>query len=152
MAPTGVPLMSPTALLKACPTVGCPNLSEHGKCPTCRTRREQVRGSAASRGYDRKWNALRARFRRELIAAGIPPVCGARLPGAKPAPQSKCLAANQLLDDTLHRLRYGKGLHTDHIVPHKGHPALLYDILDLQLLCEEEHSSKTATEDGGFGR
>lgn len=39
----------------------------------------------------------------------------------------------------------------DHIVPHRGDPELLYDEANLQSLCHECHSKKTAREDGGFG-
>lgn len=63
------------------------------------------------------------------------------------------MAAGLLVDDTLHRLRFGgKGLHTDHIIPHRGDTALLNDIYDLQLLCAKEHDQKTVNEAGGFGR
>lgn len=38
----------------------------------------------------------------------------------------------------------------DHIVPHRGVWALFCDLLNLQGLCAECHSRKTAAEDGGF--
>lgn len=141
------------ALLTGCSTVGCPHLVEKaGPCDACRASgvgRGERRGSAADRGYGGAWQVLRLRFRRLLLGAGVPPVCGARLPGARPAPQSRCLAAGQLVDDTLHRLRFhGKGLHTDHIVPHRGDPVLFRDPLNLQLLCRDEHTAKTAREAG----
>jgi 5-methylcytosine-specific restriction protein A len=41
---------------------------------------------------------------------------------------------------------------TDHIVPHRGDPALLWDPANLQALCARCHNRKTALEDGGFGR
>lgn len=41
--------------------------------------------------------------------------------------------------------------HVDHITPHNGDPELFYDLDNLQSLCIECHSRKTATEDGGFG-
>jgi len=139
------------ALLRPCSTVGCAGLSETGPCPTCRTTNPghtEGRGSASARGYGRSWLDLRARFRRALVAADIPPVCGARLPGAPAAPPSACQARGQFVDDTLHKLRFGTGLHTDHIVPHQGDAVLFKDLRNLQLLCREEHREKTAREEG----
>ncbi len=40
----------------------------------------------------------------------------------------------------------------DHIKPHKGDYDLFYDIENLQSLCTPCHNSKTAKQDGGFGR
>ena len=39
----------------------------------------------------------------------------------------------------------------DHIVPHKGDMVLFWDRNNWQSLCGPCHSSKTASEDGGFG-
>lgn len=39
----------------------------------------------------------------------------------------------------------------DHIVPHRGDPALFYNQDNWQTLCKPCHDAKTATEDGGFG-
>ncbi len=51
------------------------------------------------------------------------------------------------------RLCYRKGdMHIDHIVPHKGNPDLFWDLDNLQVLCASCHSTKTAKEDGGYGR
>lgn len=40
----------------------------------------------------------------------------------------------------------------DHLTPHRGDDALRLDPDNLQSLCHSHHSSKTATQDGGFGR
>ena len=40
----------------------------------------------------------------------------------------------------------------DHRIPHKGDRVLFYDADNLQALCKPLHDSKTAREDGGFGR
>ena len=40
----------------------------------------------------------------------------------------------------------------DHIVPHKGNEAFMWDESNYQSLCKTCHDRKTATEDGGFGR
>jgi hypothetical protein len=112
--------------------------------------REQTRGSAAARGYDRQWRALARRFRGMLIAAGIAPVCGARLPGAPVTQDSQCQAEGRLVDDAAHRRWHGTGLHTDHIVSHRGNEQLRMDVHNLQLLCKPEHDEKTLRE-GGAG-
>ena len=39
----------------------------------------------------------------------------------------------------------------DHIIPHKGDMTLFWDRGNWQSLCGPCHSSKTASEDGGFG-
>lgn len=46
--------------LKVCPTPGCPNLVEAGRCPTCTEQADQQRGTATQRGYGQ---AHRTRFR-----------------------------------------------------------------------------------------
>lgn len=40
----------------------------------------------------------------------------------------------------------------DHIKPHKGDQQLFWSKANHQALCKECHDTKTATEDGGFGR
>lgn len=40
----------------------------------------------------------------------------------------------------------------DHIKPHKGNWQAFHDMDNLQSLCKQCHDTKTATEDGGFGR
>ena len=40
----------------------------------------------------------------------------------------------------------------DHRIPHRGNEALFFDEGNLDSLCASCHSSKTALEDGGFGR
>ena len=40
----------------------------------------------------------------------------------------------------------------DHIKPHHGDQRLFWDVGNWQSLCKAHHDSKTATEDGGFGR
>lgn len=44
------------------------------------------------------------------------------------------------------------GTDVDHIVPHKGDMELFWDRTNWQTLCGTCHDTKTATEDGGFGR
>ena len=40
----------------------------------------------------------------------------------------------------------------DHITPHKGDQKLFWDKMNWQPLCKRCHDSKTAREDGGFGK
>lgn len=40
------------------PCLDCGDLSDQSRCPTHRTSQEQVRGSAAARGYDAGWRRL----------------------------------------------------------------------------------------------
>ena len=53
-----------------------------------------------------------------------------------------CLAVGFLIPATV----------VDHIKPHRGNHDLFLDPLNHQALCKRCHDSKTAREDGGFGR
>lgn len=86
-------------------------------------RRRQVRGTTAQRGYGGRWQTLRKRFILQH------PYC------------QECLKQGKLTEAT----------DVDHIVPHRGCARLLFDESNLQALCHECHSRKTAKEDGGFG-
>jgi len=44
--------------LKVCSTSGCPELTSEGRCPACRTKAEQARGSASARGYGYRWSTV----------------------------------------------------------------------------------------------
>lgn len=41
--------------------------------------------------------------------------------------------------------------HVDHVIPHRGDDGLRLNPSNLQSLCANCHSSKTASRDGGFG-
>lgn len=86
-------------------------------------RRRQVRGTTTQRGYGGRWQTLRKRFILQH------PYC------------QECLKQGKLTEAT----------DVDHIVPHRGCARLLFDEANLQALCHECHSRKTAKEDGGFG-
>lgn len=86
-------------------------------------RRAERKGTASARGYGYRWQQMAAAFRKAH------PLCAA------------CLAEG----------RYTPAACVDHIIPHCGDPALLYDTNNLQSLCWSCHSRKTASEDGGFG-
>ena len=124
----------------------CSTPVESGRCPAHRRAADRQRETREARGYDRPWRELTHAFRQMLINAGVVPVCGARLPGAPVTHDSACAAAGLLVDDSQHRRRTGKSLHTDHIVPHSGDDRLRLNPLNLQLLCKSDHDAKTRRE------
>lgn len=142
----------PSALLKECSYPGCTELVESGPCPGHRKQKEQERFRHRSETLGEcdyngtRWRALRVRFRSLLMQAGVTAACGARLPGAPVTNDSECQAQGVLYGDDEHRARTKRSLHCDHIQPHKGIVALFFDILNLQLLCEQCHNRKSQRE------
>ena len=110
---------------------GCRGIVPGGQdCPTCTAKRTQhrrqqdkQRGSSTARGYGARWQKARKAY---LAAHPLCAMCAAR---------GQTTAATEL----------------DHIIPHKGDMALFWDRKNWQGLCKQDHSRKTATEDGGFG-
>lgn len=86
-------------------------------------RRTKYQGTSASRGYGYKWRKLRERILKAQ------PLCV----------ECKRKGITRLATDV------------DHIIPHKGDQRLMWNESNLQPLCHECHSRKTAREDGGFG-
>lgn len=82
------------------------------------------RGTAHERGYTGAWQKARAGFLKSH------PLCKTH------ADKGEVVAA----------------LVVDHIVPHKGDRIIFWDHDNWQPLCKPCHDSKTAREDGGFGR
>lgn len=87
---------------------------EHAPLHTC-----EDRGSAAARGYDRRWQKARKLY---LQAH---PLC------------VRCLEAG----------RYTKATVVDHIKPHRGDTKLFWDQDNWQALCKPCHDKKTWRED-----
>lgn len=85
---------------------------------------DKDRGSAASRGYGRKWRKAR------LDWLARHPLC------------VRCKAAGIITGASV----------VDHITPHRGDMVLFWDADNWQSLCKVCHDKKTANEDGGFGR
>lgn len=114
---------------RPCCRSGCPNLVDKGYCAqhaqsSPRAVLEQKRPSAAKRGYGRRWQAMRENyFRMHPLCADIYGDHGQR-----------AVAATEL----------------DHVVPHKGDMEKFWDPTNLQGLCKECHSKKTATEESSF--
>ena len=77
---------------------------------------DATRGSAAARGYGRRWQAARAAFLARHPVCACPDRCG------RPATE------------------------VDHRVPHRGDPALFWDQANWQPLTRECHARKTAAE------
>ena len=121
---------------KPCRYKGCASLATrgHNYCEEHKALAEEAdrekqriynekRGSAASRGYNSRWQKQSKLYIHEQ------PLC------------VDCLKHN--------RVRPAKVV--DHIVPHKGDMRLFWDRTNWQSLCFSCHSRKTACEDGGFG-
>jgi hypothetical protein len=81
-----------------------------------------------------------------LVDAGIPPVCGAALPGGPVTEDSRCKQAGLLTFQNTD----GSDLHLDHeppLQPRERHdPAAVMNPMRLQLLCKRDHSAKTSRE------
>lgn len=108
--------------LRVCPTPGCPELTEGGRCPTCQTEAARRRGSSAKRGYGRRH---RHRFRAGVLAKH--PVCQV----CRAAPSSE--ADHHPIDRVTLVLR---GLDPDDPVYGRG-------------LCKPCHSKETAVHQPG---
>lgn len=127
----------PSAPPKPCLHPGCGVLvwDGSGRCPAHQaqrqrdlkhqaTRYDKARGSAASRGYGAQWQHARAVYLRAH------PFC------------VRCQAQGRIEPAAI----------LDHIRPHKGDQGLFWDPGNWQALCKPCHDSKTASEDGGWGR
>ena len=105
----------------------CGALVESGHCAACATRGRGVtaRKTAAERGYNGRWRKYRRGYLNEH------PFCA--------DPYGRHGEVLVLATDL------------DHITPHRGNQRLFWDPNNHQPLCKCCHSTKTATEDGGFG-
>jgi 5-methylcytosine-specific restriction protein A len=119
----------PLAPKRPCTWPGCNQLVLDGS--RCEKHRKQERkeidkrrGTAAQRGYDSKWHTARTIYLKHR------PLC------------VKCLAERKMVQATV----------VDHIVPHKGDHELMWDRSNWQALCKACHDSKTAKEDGRWGK
>jgi len=84
---------------------------------------DKSRRSAKERGYTFSWHKIRTLY----------------------------LQANPLCALCEKRGRLTPATCVDHIIPHRGDDALMWDEENFQSLCQSCHSRKTAKEDGGFG-
>ena len=107
---------------KPCPKHPHVLLDVHDRCPQCldiKRRTERARPSATRRGYGYRWQKQRLHY---LQAH---PLC------------VMCQADDMITAATV----------VDHIKPHKGNDALMWDQNNWQALCKTCHDRKTATQD-----
>ena len=118
----------PIKPLRPCNQMGCPELIRDGRyCERHKKEKQKQiddrRGSAASRGYDSRWQRARVHYLR------VHPLC------------VRCQDAGKVTAASV----------VDHIIPHKGDKQLFWDISNWQSLCKQCHDTKTAKEDGRWG-
>lgn len=133
----------PSSATRAC-QYGCPNdaqtCPEHGK-PAQSKLYDDRRGTAAARGYNRRWDAYRSWYLDELFRRKVPRagLCGARLPSATLTSDSRCAQQDCIVLGTV----------VDHIIPVTGpDDPRFYNPLGHQLLCESCHNAKRQRERG----
>ena len=104
-----------------CAHPGCPRLVARGRkhCDIHACMHPEESRSAASRGYDRRWQKARKRF----------------------------LESHPLCEECKKRGRYVAATDVDHIVAHRGDQTLFWDQNNWCALCHSCHSKKTAAED-----
>ncbi len=119
----------PNAPLKPCAHAGCSELVVAGCCPAHSREREQRRGSAYARGYDRRWATYRVWF------LGRYPFCGDAPPSAREPNDSLCRAEGRVTLATV----------VDHIEPHRGDPVKFWDPDNHRAMCKTCHDIKTAS-------
>lgn len=113
---------------RPCNHPGCPELVSDGQyCEQHKKEKQkqqdEQRGSAASRGYDSRWQKARLAYLREH------PLC------VQCHKEGRVVAASVV----------------DHIIPHKGDKQLFWSKNNWQALCKHCHDVKTAKEDGRWG-
>ena len=119
--------MSPFAPQRPCNYPGCSKLTSASRCDRHKKQERQEydkrRGYPAARGYRYNWRIT------SRIYLGRNPLC------------VECIKQRRVVTATV----------TDHIVPHKGDPALFWDPNNWQALCKPCHDKKTALHDGRWG-
>lgn len=105
-----------------CSEPGCPEpVKRAGPCPTHARQQDLRRGSARARGYDSRWEARAAAFKKRY------PLCGMRPNGQAPV-MSRC--HEQGIATPVYQV--------DHVVPHRGDQRLFWDIEgNCQSLCQQ---------------
>lgn len=117
----------PTAPLRPCLEPRCPGMVVmRGRCPAHAKRYDRQRGTFRQRGYTSQWDRLAAAFKVDY------PLCGMR-PNRLPPVMSRCH------DEGRETMAY----QVDHVVPHRGDPALLWNVNNLQALCASCGAAKS---------
>ena len=101
-----------------CGYLGCPQLIDAGQ-RYCEKHKQPDRPSAAKRGYNSKWRRLSKQYLRKH------PMC------------VRCMQQGRYVPATV----------VDHIIPHRGDSALMWDESNWQTLCKPCHDKKTGNED-----
>lgn len=120
----------PSAAPRPCTYPGCGVLVSDGTSRCSKHKHieqrqaDQQRGSSSQRGYGSRWQKAREGFLRH----------------------------NPLCAHHQERGEIVRATVVDHIIPHKGDKVLFWDRSNWQALCKTCHDTKTAREDGGFGR
>lgn len=115
----------PSRAKRICSHPGCSELVDSGKCERHKGSYDRNRGSAAERGYDRRWARARVRFLADH------PFCECQ----------DCQREGKIIPSEV----------VDHRIPHKGDPVLFWDENNWQAMSKRCHDKKTVKEDGGFG-
>lgn len=115
--------------LKRC--VECGRRGPWSRCPACARVSDHRRGSARARGYDARWD----RYSRSYLARNLR--CGDR-DGYPRTGHSVCSSTQMVPNPSTV---------TDHVRPHNGEYALLWDPANHQALCTACHQRKTMTID-----
>lgn len=119
--------MSPFAPKHPCNYPGCGTLTHAARCERHRRQEQKEydrrRGYPAARGYSSEWRITSRAY----------------------------LARNPLCVECMKQRRVVAATVTDHIIPHRGDPALFWDPINWQALCKSCHDRKTALHDGRWG-
>jgi 5-methylcytosine-specific restriction enzyme A len=114
--------------MRHCRQPNCGEIVARGYCPRHARLEDQARGTAAQRGYGRRWARRAARFRAAF------PLCGQRPGGLAPV-MSACADEG--------RVTVAEAV--DHVRPHRGDAGLFWDETgNWQSLCAACHARKTA--------
>ncbi len=119
---TGRMILMPNVAKRLCAHPGCPNVTDKQYC--AEHAKLHARPSVTKQGYGYRWQQRSKRFLRDH------PLCASCQKDGKLTPAAV----------------------VDHIIPHRGDTRLFWDASNWQPLCKRCHDTKTANEDGGFGR
>jgi len=119
----------PVRAKSPCVSPGCRELvTSPGYCQAHKKQKQKAadveRGSSASRGYGYRWRLARLAYLCEH------PLC------------KQCTELGMISAATV----------VDHVIPHKNDKTMFWQQDNWQSLCKSCHDTKTATQDGGFGR
>ena len=109
----------PSTPLRPCPTAGCNELVNAGKCARHRLQYERDRGTSTSRGYGVRWRRFRLWYIAEVVA--LDPRC----------------------KDCERPFMAESAIELHHVFKAAAHPELLFDVGNIRALCHFCHSART---------